>query len=371
MSVLGVIGGSARAEVDGRGAVRVGDVLVDWWVGADDHWHIPAEAVGVRQRRLGPAPVFETALRVPSGDAIHRVYAAAGPGEPIVIEVENASPAPFALALVVRAPSGKVALDGSVLGIDGGPTIALTHEPRIWAAGESTREIVTSGGAGGEAERAWPAPVEVALLVPVAHRTVTRAVIATEAVAPHGVADRDAVARGWLRQLERGLRTELPDPLQERIDAARADLLLAGFDATVAVALEDWGFDGEFETAWGHLGVLARRKAGRRTTRTDAWADVQAASDGAAVLAAVHGVLVRETADHVDILPGFPDEWRGVNLAVHDIPLRVGGTLSYAVRWHGARPALLWDAPAGIELRTPVLDPAWSAPGGAGETLLA
>ena len=60
----------------------------------------------------------------------------------------------------------------------------------------------------------------------------------------------------------------------------------------------------------------------------------------------------------------------GQIIAVHDVPLR-GGSLSFAVRWHGARPALLWDAPAGVELRAPALDPAWSAATGVGETLLA
>jgi hypothetical protein len=57
-------------------------------------------------------------------------------------------------------------------------------------------------------------------------------------------------------------------------------------------------------------------------------------------------------------------------LTVSDVPLRQG-MLSFAVRWHGARPALLWDAPAGTELRAPALDPAWSAHERAGETLLA
>jgi hypothetical protein len=45
--------------------------------------------------------------------------------------------------------------------------------------------------------------------------------------------------------------------------------------------------------------------------------------------------------------------------------------LAFAVRWHGARPALLWDAPAGLELSAPALDPAWSSAEAAGETLLA
>ena len=70
------------------------------------------------------------------------------------------------------------------------------------------------------------------------------------------------------------------------------------------------------------------------------------------------------------MLPGFAPDWLGQSLTVSDVPLRAG-TLSFAVRWHGARPALLWDAPAGTELRAPALDPAWSTRDPAGETLLA
>ncbi len=47
------------------------------------------------------------------------------------------------------------------------------------------------------------------------------------------------------------------------------------------------------------------------------------------------------------------------------------GPCSFAVRWHGARPALLWDAPAGSTVRAPLLDPAWSSNEPVGEALLA
>ncbi len=60
---------------------------------------------------------------------------------------------------------------------------------------------------------------------------------------------------------------------------------------------------------------------------------------------------------------GWPDAWLGANVEVHDLPAG-----SFAVRWHGERPAVLWDAAAGIVLRAPVVAPDWSGTG-RGETL--
>ena len=72
----------------------------------------------------------------------------------------------------------------------------------------------------------------------------------------------------------------------------------------------------------------------------------------------------------VTICAELPDAWRGRELDVHDAPTR-RGSVSYAVRWHGRRPALLWDVPAGVELRAPGLDPEWSTTEARGEALLA
>ena len=65
---------------------------------------------------------------------------------------------------------------------------------------------------------------------------------------------------------------------------------------------------------------------------------------------------------------------------VHGAPT-VAGTVSFAVRWHGERPAVLWEviaapgtAGGAIEppaLSCPGLDPAWQASGWTGEALLA
>jgi hypothetical protein len=70
------------------------------------------------------------------------------------------------------------------------------------------------------------------------------------------------------------------------------------------------------------------------------------------------------------LLAELPDEWRGQGLEVHDAPT-LAGRVSYAVRWHGPRPALLWECERPIPLRAPGLDPSWSTSEPRGEALLA
>jgi hypothetical protein len=71
----------------------------------------------------------------------------------------------------------------------------------------------------------------------------------------------------------------------------------------------------------------------------------------------------------------LPDAWLGQSIEVHDAPTH-HGTLSFAVRWHGERPALLWelrrhDEGAPVRLTAPGLDPAWATNERSGEALLA
>ena len=57
-------------------------------------------------------------------------------------------------------------------------------------------------------------------------------------------------------------------------------------------------------------------------------------------------------------------------MALHRAPTPAGD-ISFALRWHGDRPALLWDVPNGVEVRSTALDPEWRGSGGRGEALLA
>jgi hypothetical protein len=93
-------------------------------------------------------------------------------------------------------------------------------------------------------------------------------------------------------------------------------------------------------------------------------------SSAAGVLGATRAALLREQGSAIELVPGFHTAWLGRNLAVHDLPLR-RGLCSFALRWHGARPALLWDLPAGATVRASALDPDWSSSEPVGESLLA
>jgi hypothetical protein len=377
MQTIGILGEPTRARIGEDGTVHQAPISLHWWVGADDGWHDPSTDPTARFRRPGVAPSYELSVRVPSGDFVQRVYAVTSPAGAgaVAVDFENASRAPCSVAVFAGFTSGRVTLDGAVLALDGAPVVTFARRPLMWAGGhrQDAHERVRTGGAGSGDPPAFEAPVEIALLAPVPHTTMLRTALANETIDVAALPDPAAVERGWRHQLDRGLRVEVPEELQHQVDTRRADLLLAPPSASVVAALEDWGFDAEAADAWAHLGFRARRAARRRRDVRGPWHDVPqpgASADPAILLLAVRQLLVREHKDRIDLLPGFRPEWLGQPIGVHDLPLRAG-TLSFAIRWHGARPALLWDAPAGVTLRTPALDPAWQGSGGTGEALLA
>jgi hypothetical protein len=74
---------------------------------------------------------------------------------------------------------------------------------------------------------------------------------------------------------------------------------------------------------------------------------------------------------HLALAPLWPAAWWGAPLEVHGLPTRAG-RLSYAVRWHGHRPALLWEltgGPGPVTVTSPGFDPAWSSADARGEAL--
>lgn len=268
---LGTVDAGVLARLDPAGRVQVGGATwsLEWWVGAEDGWHRPAEEVAVRQRILGESPVVETALRVPGGDVVQRAYGVQagsgdwdGPG--VVVEVENRTAVPVALALVLRP----VRVDGAP-GVlppvgGGGPVVELAGTPAVVLARTPARVVQGSVGvvaerlaAGDDAPALVPTETaaqdhEVALVVPLAHTAVARALLplpppprrggrrqsaATAAVVgpTWSAPGADAVAAGWAAHTDDMCRAVLSEP---GWDAALAwsmrTLLVAGADEVTA-----------------------------------------------------------------------------------------------------------------------------------------
>ena len=148
---------------------------------------------------------------------------------------------------------------------------------------------------------------------------------------------------------------------------------------------------GDVDEAWSRLTWLLDS-----ATPTWTWPDVVhprrgggVAGDGHSLAATtgflglVRRMLVRETAT-VDPDGGtrlglamcsiVPPDWLGQSIEVHDAPT-AAGRLSFGVRWHGDRPALLWElAPhvdqGPVSFTAPGLDPDWSSGDRQGEALL-
>jgi hypothetical protein len=374
--ITGVLGTPWRADVTGWGALLPwdGSPTLDWHVAADDRWHSPGTDGTVRQRRVAGTPVFETRMRVPGGDAVHRSWSVADAGGWTMVEIANESPLPFACAftrddVATSRPPAAVPITG----------IAL------------------------------PA---TSIVVPVGHRAaVTVGLPHRRDVAPRlpgSVAPVEAVARGWRARADQASRLELPaGHLVDLAVAARCDLLLGGLPGredpvAFLLAVGELVRLGEVhgEAAAGLAPAVAG--AAQDIARRDGWdADAALAAAGlvlaraderlgvadVARIAAARPLAVpplepapwmravaaleRNLACGGLLLPaGIPASWRGVDFEAHGLVVAASTTLSFAVRWHGARPAVLWELTGGtVELRAPAVATGWRTTAAAGEAL--
>lgn len=247
---VGVLDGAVTATVDPRGLVTPGEQgwSLDWWVGADDRWHLPSREPAVRQGLIGDAPVVETAMRIPGGDLIQRVWAFrdSSAGDVLAVELENASRLPVALALAVRpyGPDGagridRIEITDAGLDIDGRKVLWLPKPAArtAWSSladGDAADTVLA-----GEAVSASHGTVEctagfatAALIYPLAHTATLRVLIplvpADRELRPEAVPPPDAVARGWATHLGQHTRVEVPDPeWSASLSAATAQLALS------------------------------------------------------------------------------------------------------------------------------------------------
>ena len=273
-TLLGTVGSSDHGVIDPRGMVtpRIRGFSVDWWVGADDRWHLPSRSVAVRQRLVDESPVVETTMRVPGGEVVHRAWAvAAGDGVPaggaIVIELRNASAVPVAVALAIRpfdatgrCSISQIDLVDSVVMVDGHAAVHLAKSPSRVAVGSAESGDALAVVESGAAVAQWPVGgvrceagrASAALLFPLPHTASIRILIPSvaptetrrrrrgipemvQAAVPAAAADADRVVAGWEVQTRRSPRIELLERrAPEAMRAARRFALLhaAGDDAT-------------------------------------------------------------------------------------------------------------------------------------------
>lgn len=388
--MVGATGTSCRALVSPWGGVTplgVGDGdQLSWFVAAEDRWHVPSDEAAVRQRRLDGTPVVETRVRIPDGDAVHRVWSVPDRGGLTVIEVENESPLPFAVAFAGRS--------------------VLTERPPA--------DVPIHG---------IELPAD-AIVLPVGHRSSIRVAVPHDSArfsawALPTLAPAVAVVRGWLTVAHRASRIVLPDAgLGDAVTEARCDLLLRGpvsSDDPIGFLLDaaELGRLGDDADTWmphvvepiaeiaksvlpetdaalcacTRLAISAGddRAAGdldRIRARRDRDGRVPAPSARIGSFSEIRrgpsvgrfvSQIEQRIADGGRLLSsGIPHRWLGADFEVHGIPTGPRSAVSFAVRWHGERPAVLWEQDGTPQrLTAPSVDPDWWTEELSGESLWA
>lgn len=367
------------------------------------------------------------------------VAAGGGPAV-AVVQVGNEAATAFAVALVVEAPRAVLEVGKTGLAVSGQPVLAWDRSPSGTAVGNNAVEALleVEGGTTTGLDRkgrdlaamVWPLPHTTQMAV---SASLGRGMLPP----PSDLPDADAVVRGWQAHLDRGARIEVPDEgLARRIDRNRRRWLgSTGRMETAEVAelcelsvrLDHHGYHDDAELVldeiaarWtteapterlrafaAHHDLTGNDQAAVRYVESVAEAVEAAARMGAEVpmeplerlliatgqdravqdlrrlnlspteslAGGLRDELVADHGHDLLLAPGFRPAWQGGPLAVYDLPTRFG-PVSYAIRWHGPRPALLWEltphpglAPATV--RTPALDQDWSSNEPTGETLLA
>jgi hypothetical protein len=368
--ITGVLGRPWRAVVTAWGAVVPcdGSPALDWHVAADDRWHTPEREVATRQRRLLGSPVVETRVRIPGGDAVHRAWTVADSGGCTIVEVVNDSPLPIAVALTRRdVLTSRPPADVPIEGID--------------------------------------LPAATTIVLPIGHRTSVTVGLAHDGrgagTLPAGLATAEATARGWVAVTERASRLVLPDErLVERVVAERCDLLLGGPpddpigyllgvcelvrmgevddlssvvpDVAAAVEAVARSDGSDVATALDAAGLVLARAGESRALRDlgGILAGIRQEPRPDTIPAQIGGVERRLARGPVLLPEGIPPAWVGSDFEAHGLVAGPSTTLSYAVRWHGANPAVLWQVDGDpVELTAPAVDPTWRTRATRGEAL--
>ncbi|MEY4196951.1 MAG: hypothetical protein RL482_1043 [Actinomycetota bacterium] len=418
MRAVGVRGGAWLGGVNTWGDVFVdGKERLRWFVAADDRWYRPSRETTVRQREISGVPVIETRIKVPGGDAVQRVYGVADFGGAIVVEVFNDSSLPFAVAFdrgdiaAMREPSPT-----GVQGIDlpvGSVVFPVGHHATMRVAiliGDLERNLerkisaqeLESLPSFEQVERGWLAALRVASRVDVPEAS-WESILTTQRCKLLLTAGGGTTGNG-----ESGRDDDFVDLILDRAERVKLGDKADQWVDEVAVATESvirrcaknrnakW-----FDERAIVLASMVLNRAGEKRGQKDiaqAWSRVVSDAVGSDDFGSVLGVdaevgrdqianfsgvrqiawvesqLVAQRHDGViEICPrGIDATWLGANFECHRLVASAEHLISFAVRWHGEKPALLWeiDGPAGARVAASAVDGTFSSVEMRGETLL-
>ena len=410
--VLGIRGGGWNAIVNERGSVRLNDgsPVLDWHIADDDRWHDPSTEPSVRQTRRAGVPVIETRLRIPGGDAIQRVYAVADAGGLVVIEITNESTLPIAVAFTrpdvvsSRTPSPRGAqgielpVGSVVFPVAHGSTlrVALRAPMHVANAVENTVVDVERLPSFEQLQKGWLKSVEQAGYVIVPEGAVAPLVARLRSdaliLSGHEIEDWSIGAGGdcandpvayilTLQELLRMGEKLTGDSAQIRVDhAARLAQCVETFlkdhkkSSILPWDVERALFAAQFVFARMGENRAADDVAAAQMRLSSAAEPPNVMPTDIRAIAWVEEKMVAVQRDgSVQIFGrGIPRLWLGANLECHRVAAGPLHTVSFGIRWHGEKPALLWDVsgPAGVKLDAGICDPTWSSVESTGETLL-
>jgi hypothetical protein len=379
--------------------------VLDWHIAADDRWHDPSTEPSVRQTRRAGVPVIETRLRIPGGDAIQRVYAVADAGGLVVIEITNESTLPIAVAFTrpdvvsSRTPSPRGAQ-----GIElpaGSVVFPVAHGSTLRVALRAPDNVVANVDVERlpsfeQLQKGWLKAVEQAgyvivpegAVAPLVARLRSDALILSGheiedwAIGAGGDCANDPVA--YILTLQELLR------MGEKLTG---DSALIRFDhaARLAQCVETllkenkktpilpWDVERALFAAQFVFARMGESRAADDVAATQLRLSSAAEppnvmpTDIRAIAWVEEKMVAMQRDGSVQIFGrGIPRLWLGANLECHRVAVGPLHTVSFGIRWHGEKPALLWEVagPAGIKLTAGKCDPTWTSVEATGETLL-
>jgi hypothetical protein len=408
--VLGIRGRGWNAIVNERGSIRLNDgsPVLDWHIAADDRWHDPSTEPSVRQTRRAGVPVVETRLRIPGGDAIQRVYAVADAGGLVVIEITNESTLPIAVAFTrpdlissrTPSPRGAQGIElptGSVVfPVAHGSTLRVALSAPLNVVNETANVDVERLPSFEQLQKGWLKAVEQAGYVIVPEGAVAPLVARLRSdaliLSGHEIEDWGIGAGGdcandpvaymlTLQELLRMGEKLTGDSAQIRVDhAARlaqcVETLLKDHKKSSVLPwdVERALFAAQFVFARMGENRAADDVAAAQLRMSSAAEPPNVMPTDIRAIAWVEEKMVAVQRDgSVQIFGrGIPRLWLGANLECHRVSAGPMHTVSFGIRWHGEKPALLWEVsgPAGVKLDAGLCDPTWSSVEPTGETLL-